>query len=124
MREITDHVVEGDDAPQLVITALDEPGPGGANHKYSIRWKNDRDQTEPHCYIGFQNGPIKEVGMNGVQSVALLAVIIDQLTAWQAGPFASPYNAVALESLEAALDALKQRTRDRIKRGVEGNLLA
>ncbi len=37
MRTITQHVVECDDAPQLTIVVLDEPGHGGANHVYSIR---------------------------------------------------------------------------------------
>ena len=37
MREITDHIVEGDlPQNQLTIEVTDEPGAGGANHNYVI----------------------------------------------------------------------------------------
>ncbi len=120
MRQITDHVVVGDTAPQLVISVLDEPGQGGANHQYSIRWNNERDRTEPHCFIGFQNGPIKEHGVNGITQEALLAIVIDRLRSFQAGPFASPENEIALGHCQEALYRLQARTRARIAQGVEG----
>jgi hypothetical protein len=121
MRTLTDHIVEGDSANhQLTVTVLDEPGQGGACHEYSIRWKNERDETEPHCFIGFQNGPIKEFGVNGVTQEALLAILIDRLRSFQAGSFACHENAMALEDCEGALGWLKTRTRNRIKRNVEG----
>jgi hypothetical protein len=121
MRTLTDHIVEGDSANhQLTVTVLDEPGQGGACHEYSIRWKNERDETEPHCFIGFQNGPIKEFGVNGVTQEALLAILIDRLRSFQDGSFACHENAMALEDCEGALEWLKTRTRNRIKRNVEG----
>ena len=123
-RMITDHIVWGDTAPQLTITVLDEPGAGGANHQYSIRWKNERDETEPHCFIGFQNGPIKENGVNGITQEAMLAIVIDRLRCFQNGPFNSDYNEEALEGCVKALNALQKRTRDRIARGVEGRTIA
>lgn len=122
MRTLTDHKTnETNEA--LVISVLDEPGAGGACHKYSIRWANDRDQTEPHCFIGFQNGPIKEVGTNGVTQEALLAIVIDRLRSFQAGHYSSRENAVALTNCEQALMWLQKRTRDRVARGVEGTSL-
>src|SRR5260370_33165503 len=37
MRTLTDHIVEGDSVNhQLVIEVTDEPGQGGANHRYEI----------------------------------------------------------------------------------------
>ena len=36
MRQLTDHIVSGDQAVQLQITVADEPGAGGANHAYQI----------------------------------------------------------------------------------------
>ena len=119
MRELTEHRVnECNEA--LTISVLDEPGSGGASHKYSIRWKNNSDQTEPHCFIGFQNGPIKEVGVNGVTQECLLAICADRLRSFQAGPFASRENAVALTHIETAQLWLQKRTRERLARGVEG----
>jgi hypothetical protein len=133
-RTLTDHKLTGlNDG--LTITVLDEPGPGGANHQYSIRWTNERDQTEPHCFIGFQNGPIKDTGgINGISNEALLAIVIDRLQGFQHGPtwfgkdeggrgeFACRENAIALTHLETALMFLQKRTRDRIARGVEGTM--
>jgi hypothetical protein len=121
MRTLTDHIVVGDSSNhQVTITVLDEPGQGGANHQYSIRWKNERDKTEPHCFIGFQNGPIKEVGVNGVTQEALLAIVIDRLRSFQAGPFRCDSNRDALHYTELALTFLQDRTRARIARSVEG----
>lgn len=104
----------------LEITAMDEPGPGGACHKYSIRWKNDQDLTEPHCFIGFQNGPLQENPVNGVSQEALLAIVIDRLRSFQSGEFKCRENAVALTHIETALLWLKARTIERTARGVEG----
>lgn len=120
MRQLSDHVVSGDQAVQLTISVLDETGAGGANHEYSIRWKNDIDQTEPHCFVGFQNGPIKENGVNGVTQEALLTIVIDRLRSFQKGPFSCRENAIALTKCEEALMWLQRRTVERIKRGVEG----
>jgi hypothetical protein len=44
----------------------------------------------------------------------------DRIRYYQAGRFASDYNAKALEHLEEALAALNQRTKDRKAREVEG----
>ena len=119
MRELTSHKVNGlNDA--LTITVLDEPGSGGANHKYSIRWSNSLDQTEPHCFIGFQNGPIQEASVNGVSGEALLAIVEDRLQCFQEGPYKSRENALALTHIQKAMHWLHHRTRERMSRGVEG----
>lgn len=131
MRELTDHIVSGDQAVQLKIEVTDEPGAGGANHLYMIRGFNT--QTNPsdpftvrhgspseHTTILFQNGPIKDFGVNGVTQEALLAIVIDRLRSFQAGPFSCDDNQAALERCEDALQFLQKRTIARIKRGVEG----
>lgn len=116
-RELTDHIVSGDQAVQLQIEVQDEPGAGGANHHYAISWRN----TGLHIRdIAFQNGPIKEVGVNGITQEALLAIVIDRLRSFQAGPFSCRENAIALTRIEEALMWLQRRTVARIKRGVEG----
>lgn len=130
MRTITDHIVEGDSANhQLTIEVMDAPGQGGACHRYRISgFDTESNPSEDSGYLGgakcttvlFQNGPIKEFGVNGVTQEALLAIVIDRLRSFQAGPFASPYNATALDRCEDALRLLQTRTRERIARGVEG----
>jgi len=123
MRTLTDHIVEGDSANhQLKIAVLDEPGQGGACHNYRISDDAGPNQEAgfSSCSISFQNGPIKEAGVNGVTHEALLAIVIDRLRSFEKGPFASHYNAAALDSCEQALSHLQGRTRERMKRGVEG----
>ena len=127
MRTITDHRVNGLNEA-ISIGVLDEPGPGGANHDYMI--VVDKRAAEPggarnaddliNVRIQFQNGPINEVGFNGISNEALLAVLIDRMRGFQSGQFACRDNAIALTHLEEALMWLQKRTRDRMARGVEG----
>jgi hypothetical protein len=119
MRVITDHVVSGDQAAQLKIEVLDAPGAGGASHCYEIS-----DRRGCLAKIAFQNGPIKEAGVNGITQEALLAIVIDRLRSFQDGPFPSRENAIAQKYCEEALMWLQRRTMDRIKRGVEGTNVA
>jgi hypothetical protein len=118
-RLITDHVVENDLAIQLKVQVVDEHGAGGANHLYQIGPYGNSYEGE-YTSISFQNGPIKENGVNGLTHEALLAIVIDRLRSFQAGPYSCRDNAVALTHIEEALMWLQRRTRERIKRGVEG----
>lgn len=116
MRTITDHIVNPAN-DRITITAVDEPGAGGANHHYAI----DVDGSEVHGLdIHFQNGPIAEAGVNGVTQEVLLAVVADRLRSFQAGPYACRENALALTKIEEAQHWLQQRTLARMRRGVEG----
>ena len=132
MRTITDHIVDGDVLQnQLTIAVTDEPGAGGACHRYEITGFDTLDNAsrkelpwKNKLIVLFQNGPIKEDGVNGITQEALLAVVIDRLRSFQLGPFACEANQGAWEHCEAALDLLQQRTRDRIARGVEGQTKA
>lgn len=112
---------------ELRVFAMDEPGIGGAHHVYEI------DQLPPGetpctyrgawVQINFQNGPLGDgQEINGVSNEALLAIVIDRLECFNAGPFACKENSAALAHLKIAMSALHQRTRDRIERGVEGKL--
>lgn len=116
MRKITGHIANPVN-DRISVNVMDEPGPGGANHYYCV----DVDGSEvAGLDIHFQNGPIAEVGVNGVTQEVLLAIVADRLASFQAGPFACAENARALQHTEAALEALKSRTRERMTRGVEG----
>lgn len=116
---------------KLVIEVVDEPGSGGANHLYHITgfnsgsnpsdpWTKRHGQAAEHSTILFQNGPINEVGVNGLTHEALLAILIDRLEGFQAGPYASADNQEALEAMRTAQTALQRRTLARMARGVEG----
>lgn len=122
MREITTHKCS-DLNEAISVTAFDEPGPGGANHDYEILAIGFRVTSPPkrrRCEIHFQKGAVKDVGLNGISDEALLAIVEDRLKCFQAGEFACDENDLALTCVSWAMDFLKDRTRDRIERGVEG----
>jgi len=72
--------------------------------------------------IVFQHGTVPENGVNGVTEGALVAIVADRLRGHQSGAFACRENALALTKLEEALHWMESRTKDRLKRGVEGSL--
>lgn len=102
------------------IAVMDSPGSGGANHAYVCYWPTQFGIREAH--IGFQNGPIKEAGVNGLTHEVLLAIVEDRLQSFQNGPYACEENAKALEAVQSAQQILQARTKARMQRGVEGTL--
>lgn len=112
----------GHEAPEtkhlLDLVAVDEPGHGGANHKYTIKGQG---QDHTLSEINFQNGPVQEAGgVNGVTIEALITVGIDRLLGFQSGRYACHENAEALHHLEAARNWLHARTLARVAANVEG----
>ena len=99
------------------VNVVDERGQGNANHEYNICTVGEPDILGK---ISFQNGPIKEVGVNGVMNEDLIAIVIDRMRGFQSGDYACRDNALALTKLEEALMWLLNRTNERETRGVEG----
>lgn len=126
MRFLNDHQVNTAN-DTLSVRVIDEPGAGGAHHAYLIEgFDNTTNPSDPDdqdantTLILFQNGPINEVGVNGVTHEALLAVVADRLRSFQKGPYSCKANACALTHIEEAMYWLQQRTIERMRRGVEG----
>jgi hypothetical protein len=130
LRLLTDHVVNSANE-ELTIAVMDQPGAGGANHHYHISGFNTETnpscpfqkrhgQPARHATILFQNGPIQSSGVNGITHEVLIAILIDRLRSFQAGPYACEENADALINLVNAQLALHSRTQRRQARGVEG----
>ena len=67
----------------------------------------------------FQKGPVGEVGVNGITSEALLAILIHRTKVLN-DKFPCPANDIAIDRMARALTAFEARTADRIERGVEG----
>lgn len=111
-RKLEDKSVQSD----TTVYALDGPGPGGASHEYAIY---DADYNVVDT-LTFQEGPIQEEGVNGVMDTNLLAVLIDRLTGFVNGPYNCKENMEALKALYHVEYWLNYRTRDRVRRGVEG----
>jgi hypothetical protein len=105
---------------QIHIDVVDEPGPGGACHAY--RMAIDTGVSIQSVHLNFQNGPIHEVGVNGISIEALLAIVEDRLLGFQSGQFSCRENSIALTKVQEALLWLAKRTRDRVARGVEGTM--
>lgn len=119
-RFLEDHKVNGLNE-RLLIQVMDEPGAGGANHEYRITLHPGKaGELGEGVTLKFQNGGIAEAGYNGLSNEALLAVLIDRMRGFQSGPFKCDKNQHALQCLEAAMHWLKERTAERLERGVEG----
>lgn len=104
----------------IEIVTLDEKGAGGAHHRYLVFWPEARGRRIASKEIEFQDGPIKEHGVNGLTQEVLLAIVQHRLECFQAGEYACAENEKALAHVRAALEALKERTRNRQARDVEG----
>lgn len=119
-RELTQHRVNPAN-DSITIKVMDPPGDGGACHVYYITWENPRGQEDPNAVtLAFQNGPINEVGVNGITHEALLAILEDRLKGFQQGKFACEENEVALSCVRQAQAVLQSRTKRRMEQGVEG----
>jgi hypothetical protein len=105
------------------VECLDSPGAGNACHKYRVSRvlpAGEPDDGDIFTTVNFQNGPIKESGINGCHNEDLIAIVIDRLCGFQSGEYKCRENALALTKLEEALHWLGSRTADRQRRGVEG----
>ena len=78
------------------------------------------DNDEILCDIHFQEGAIKECGVNGVCNEDLINMVIERLECFQNSEFKCRENALAITKLEEALLWLRKRTMAREQRGVEG----
>lgn len=116
MRELTGHQIN--ECNSNITITCDDLGHGGASHVYDVAITGKGASVSTR--LSFQNGPIKEVGVNGITHEVLLAILVDRLTCFQAGPYASRENALALTKLQEAAHWLEHRTKARVARGVEG----
>lgn len=70
--------------------------------------------------VHFQEGPIKDAGVNGVNNEDLIAMVICRLEHFNRSEFSCRENSMAITKLEEALLWLRKRTMGREQRGVEG----
>lgn len=98
----------------------DENYNGNAPCSYIVCERENTMLNKPLGELHFQNGPIGEVGINGVMDENLIAIVIDRLEHFQQSEFKCRENALAITHLEEALLWMKKRTLDRELRGVEG----
>lgn len=93
-----------------------------APHRFVVAKSQTEDgkPNEPLAEIHFQEGPIKEAGVNGVNNEDLIAMVICRLEHFNQSEFRCRENSMAITKLEEALLWLRKRTMGREKRNVEG----
>lgn len=116
-KKVEPRILQIGSAKHTIVKAMDEKGTGNANHHYEIFTADCKRKFTKIC---FQNGPIKEAGINGIHNEDLIAIVIDRFAGFQNGPYGCTENALAMIKLEESLHWLKHRTEQRERRGVEG----
>ncbi len=139
MDEIIDHRVEPSDDvyyPSLndKIMILPSGSQSEDVHKFEVyvRSINDAEWVQQNP-IKFQIGPYRRIDqntntfigldINGISIEALLAICEHYLAGFQNGDFKCKENDKAIKGIDQALKALHSRTKDRVKRGVEGKAI-
>ena len=89
---------------------------GSDDHLYVV----DANSGPLQLCVQFQNGPIGEVGVNGVQVEHLLPILIDRLARLNVGKHRNEQTSEAIGHLQSAAAALHHRRAVRERRGVEG----
>lgn len=136
--ELTGFEVPGAESG-IKVLVLDKPGPGGACHDYFVMMPGGEEVIDAadgsieqiliqggpgSMHIHFQEGSVKEAGVNGLTHEVLLAILQHRLRSFQAGPFPHESNKLAINACEEAMAVLHVRTQQRILRGVEGQTKA
>lgn len=120
-REIKTHEAQGEKSG-VAILDIAEQGSPDAFHSYKVVLKEEGKPDTTLADINFQNGPVKEVGVNGVQDAHLLAILVDRYDSWVklGGENPDHDNRHALHHLQCALKHIHDRTTKRMARDVEG----
>ncbi len=100
------------------VVILDEPT-RNVCHKYLIRRCGLDGVPFSESRISFQNGPVKNNGINGCHHEDLIAIILHRLQSFQNGDFKCREKEFAITKLKEAMHWLKHRTIARWDRGVE-----
>ena len=111
-----------------IVETMDDPHPvNGAYHSYGLKRLLDDEEKQSgadliYCgLVQFQRGP--RAGMNSDPAIldgAVLSILIHRRECFQAGPYACPENAKALEHLLAVRQLDKDRANERAARGALG----
>jgi hypothetical protein len=89
--------------------------------KHHFRVISDDEKTL--CEINYQEGPVKEQGVNGVQDDHLLLIVRERLLYLNKSKWANRESAMALTKVEEAIMWLNKRTANRTMLKKEGTSL-
>ena len=120
MKQLSDLIVPGDSAPQLVITVDDGP-PNGVAYRYEITnfdtngnpaqlgpdevsYRDVDIVHQDRLSVIFQHGPVSQGRKpNGVTEAALLAIVADRLASIDDGSSALEHIRYALVALQGVI---------------------
>jgi len=97
-----------------------------SNHKYFLIPTENPDEkidnySDLSQVIKFQEGPINEVGINGITEASLISVLIDRFEYFQKNTkLPCDENETILDNLYHSLFMINKRTEDRIQKNIEG----
>lgn len=108
---------------------MDHNGVAVTHNEWVETENGDQQLTHGHFYdiivggqitpVRFQHGPVKEYGVNGITSEALLAILIHRTKVLD-NNFPCEENKCSITYMENALALFNKCTADRQRRGVEG----
>jgi arginine deiminase len=108
------------------IVAMYTSTPDGYSDKHG-QWNEanvgpniEDNEIISYAHIKFQDGPIAEHGVNGVQIEDVLEVLLARMRMLNAGRFACRENSMAIMRLEEAQHWMWRRTKNREQQKVEG----
>ena len=118
-RELSDHKTTYMNTHHVVVQACEDPNQKQGHPPSLYRIEVWGEPLEPHVtelefHVGDPTTP------NGITTEALLAVVLDRLRVFQAGPLRDRQNALTITKLEEALLWQLHRTRAREAKGVAG----
>ena len=118
-RELSDHKTTYMNTHHVVVQACEDPNQKQGHPPSLYRIEVWGEPLEPHVtelefHVGDPTTP------NGITTEALLAVVLDRLRVFQAGPLRDRQNALTITKLEEALLWQLHRTREREAKGVAG----
>lgn len=110
------------DHRQIIASRLPETtSPGDPLYQLEVYEAGHTDKPAQFTdTLKFQDGPIKEAGLNGWTNEDLLIIVADRLESFQASKFRCSENGIALDYVKNALGQLNARTARRSAEGVEG----
>jgi hypothetical protein len=88
-----------------------------APHHFQVR---NMATSEIVGEVHFQEGPIKEAGINGINNEDAILMVITRLESFQQSEYACSENEEAIAYLMRAINALRARTNRRKDAGTEG----
>lgn len=122
MTRSINHHLDGHGLNEKIEITTDAADESGAAHLYELVIDvGGNGKAKSIGFVQFQKGPrLDPSSTPGATEAALLAVLIDRMEGFQAGPYACRENAIQLTKLQECMHWTRHRADERARRGVLG----